>query len=75
MTSKNDIICVDTGKTRIENDLDCLYGEIMIKLENIMVLCGLEKDFIDKKLNNMELLQTELDCALMDLIGVIKYKE
>lgn len=69
----NDIICVDTQKTRIENDLDNLYGNIILKLEDILDLLGLDKNIIDNKLNNSEILQTELDNKLMELIEIIKY--
>lgn len=69
----NDIICVDTQKTRIENDLDNLYGNIIIKLEDILDLLGLDKNIIDYKLNNSEILQTELDNKLLELIEIIKY--
>ena len=70
---ENDIICVDTQKTRIENDLDNLYGNIIIKLEDILDLLGLDKNIIDYKLNNSEILQTELDNKLLELIEIIKY--
>ena len=69
----NDIICADTQKTRIENDLDNLYGNIIIKLEDILDLLGLDKNIIDYKLNNSEILQTELDNKLLELIEIIKY--
>lgn len=69
----NDIICADTQKTRIENDLDNLYGNIIIKLEDILDLLGLDKNIIDYKLNNSEILQTELDNKLLELIKIIKY--
>ena len=69
----NDIICEDTQKTRIENDLDNLYGNIIIKLEDILDLLGLDKNIIDYKLNNSEILQTELDNKLLELIKIIKY--
>ena len=69
----NDIICADTQKTRIENDLDSLYGNIIIKLEDILDLLGLDKNIIDYKLNNSEILQTELDNKLLELIEIIKY--
>ena len=69
----NDIICVDTQKTRIENDLDNLYGNIIIKLEDILDLLGLDKNIINYKLNNSEILQTELDNKLLELIKIIKY--
>lgn len=69
---KDDVICLDTQKTRVENDLDVLYGKIMICLDDIMDLCGLENDFIDKKLYNDEVTQTDLDFKLMQLISVIK---
>ena len=69
----NDIICVDTQKTRIENDLDNLYGNIIIKLEDILDLLGLDKNIINYKLNNSEILQTELDNKLLELIEIIKY--
>lgn len=71
----NDIICVDTQKTRIENDLDNLYGNIIIKLEDILDLLGLDKNIIDYKLNNSKILQTELDNKLLELIEIIKYQE
>lgn len=71
----NDIICVDTQKTRIENDLDNLYGNIIIKLENILDLLGLDKNIIDYKLNNSEISQTELDNKLLELIEIIKYQD
>ena len=71
----NDIICVDTQKTRIENDLDNLYSNIIFKLEDILDLLGLDKNIIDNKLNNSEILQTELDNKLMELIEIIKYQE
>lgn len=70
---ENDIICADTQKTRIENDLDNLYGNIIIKLEDILDLLGLDKNIIDYKLNNSEILQTELDNKLLELIEIIKY--
>ena len=70
---ENDIICADTQKTRIENDLDNLYGNIIIKLEDILDLLGLDKNIIDNKLNNSEILQTELDNKLLELIEIIKY--
>lgn len=70
---ENDIICADTQKTRIENDLDNLYGNIIIKLEDILDLLGLDKNIIDYKLNNSEILQTELDNKLLELIKIIKY--
>lgn len=69
----NDIICLDTNKTRIENDLDINYGNIMVYLRRIMELCGLDKNFIDKKLDNSEISQIDLDYLLMELIGTIKY--
>ena len=69
----NDVICADTQKTRIENDLDNLYGNIIIKLEDILDLLGLDKNIIDYKLNNSEILQTELDNKLLELIKIIKY--
>lgn len=69
----NDIICLDTNKTRIENDLDINYGNIMVYLRRIMELCGLDKNFIDKKLDNVEISQIDLDYLLMELIGTIKY--
>lgn len=71
----NDIICADTQKTRIENDLDNLYGNIIIKLENILDLLGLDKNIIDYKLNNSEISQTELDNKLLELIEIIKYQD
>ena len=70
---ENDIICADTQKTRIENDLDNLYGNIIIKIEDILDLLGLDKNIIDYKLNNSEILQTELDNKLLELIKIIKY--
>ena len=70
---ENDIICADTQKTRIENDLDNLYDNIIIKLEDILDLLGLDKNIIDYKLNNSEILQTELDNKLLELIEIIKY--
>ena len=70
---ENDIICADTQKTRIENDLDNLYGNIIIKLEDILDLLGLDKNIIDYKLNNSEILQTESDNKLLELIEIIKY--
>ena len=70
---ENDIICADTQKTRIENDLDKVYGNIIIKLEDILDLLGLDKNIIDYKLNNSEILQTELDNKLLELIEIIKY--
>lgn len=69
----NDIICLDTNKTRIENDLDINYGNIMVYLGRIMELCGLDKNFIDKKLDNNEISQIDLDYLLMELIATIKY--
>ena len=69
----NDIICLDTNKTRIENDLDVNYGNIMVYLGRIMELCGLDKKFIDKKLDNNEISQIDLDYLLMELIATIKY--
>lgn len=69
----NDIICLDTNKTRVENDLDINYGNIMVYLGRIMELCGLDKKFIDKKLDNNEISQIDLDYLLMELIATIKY--
>lgn len=69
----NDIICLDTNKTRVENDLDVNYGNIMVYLDRIMELCGLDKNFIDKKLDNCEITQVDLDYLLMGLIETIKY--
>lgn len=69
----NDIVCVDTQKTRIENDLDNLYGNIIIKLEDILDLLGLDKNIIDYKLDNGDILQTELDYKILELIEIIKY--
>lgn len=69
----NDIICLDTNKTRVENDLDVNYGNIMVYLGRIMELCGLDKKFIDKKLDNNEISQIDLDYLLMELIATIKY--
>ena len=71
----NDIVCADTQKTRIELDLDIMYSDIMKGVEYILTMCGLDKNFIDNKLDNWELLQSELDNALMELIEIIKYKE
>ena len=70
----NDIVCFDTQKTRIENDLDVLYGDIMKNLSYILWLVGLDKDLIENKLNCGKLSQTEFDNALIDLIYTIKYK-
>lgn len=69
----NDIICLDTNKTRVENDLDVNYGNIMVYLGRIMELCNLDKNFIDKKLDNNEISQIDLDYLLMGLIETIKY--
>lgn len=70
----NDIICFDTQKTRIENDLDVLYGDIMTQLDHILCLFGLDEDLIENKLNCGKVSQTEFDFALIDLIYAIKYK-
>lgn len=69
----NDIVCLDTKKTRVELDLDIMYGAIMHELGYILSMFGLEENFLDKKLDNGEVLQHELDSALMELIEIIKY--
>lgn len=69
----NDIVCLDTKKTRVELDLDMKYYAIMKELNYILTMFGLEENFLDKKLDNGEVLQHELDSALMELIETIKY--
>jgi len=69
----NDIVCLDTRKTRIELDLDNMYSAIMYELDYLLTMSGLEKGYLEKKLDNNEILQSELDSALMELIEIIKY--
>lgn len=71
----SDIVCQDTGKTRIELDLDMKYYKIMKELNYILVMCGLENNFIENSLDKQEILQSELDSALMELIETIKYED
>ena len=52
--------------------LDTKYTDIIKCLGYILTMCGLEKDFINKKLDSGDLLQSELDSALMELIETIK---
>lgn len=75
MSKANDIVCVDTNKTRIELDLDIMYSSIMLELENILELCGLDRNLIEEKLDNSEITQTDLDYYLMDLIWCVKYRK
>lgn len=58
---------------KILKDLDTYYSDIMKYLNEIMELCDLDKNFIDKKLDNCEISQIDLDYLLMELIGTIKY--
>lgn len=69
----NDIVYLDTKKTRVELDLDMKYYAIMKELNYILTMFGLEENFLDKKLDNGEVLQHELDSELMALIEIIKY--
>ena len=55
--------------------LDKKYNDIMQCLDYILTMCGLEKGFINKKLDNGELLQSELDSALMELMEIISEKD
>ena len=59
-------------KNEIEKDLDNLYSDILKTLDYILIMCGLEKDFINKQLDNDILLQSELDSGLMELIETIR---
>lgn len=58
---------------KILKDLDTYYSDIMKYLNEIMELCGLDKNFIDKKLDNNEISQIDLDYLLMGFIETIKY--
>lgn len=69
----SDVVCIDTGKTRVELDLDNMYSQIMYELDYLLTMSGLEKGYLEQKLNNGEMLQSELDSALMELIEIIKY--
>lgn len=58
---------------KILKDLDTYYSDIIKYLNEIMELCGLDKNFINKKLDNCEITQVDLDYLLMGLIETIKY--
>jgi hypothetical protein len=54
------------------NKLDLKYNDIMKCFDYILTMCGLEKDFINNKLDKGEILQSELDSALEELIETIE---
>lgn len=62
-------------KTREEIILDNKYYLIMTHIEKILELIGLDKNIIEDKLNNNEILQTDLDTILLNLIGDVIEKE
>ena len=62
-------------KTRAEIILDNKYYLIMLHIEEILELSGIDRNIIENKLNNGEILQTELDYKLLTLIDEIIEKE
>ena len=53
-------------------ELDLKYNSIMHQLKYLMQLIGLEREYINNKLDNSELSQSDLDSFLIDLIETIK---
>ena len=62
-------------KIQSEIILDNRYCEIMDSIKYILKLADIDENIIDEKLDNSELMQTELDYALMGLIDVIIDKD
>lgn len=62
-------------KIQSEIILDNRYCEIMDSIKYILKLVDIDENIINEKLDNSELMQTELDYALMGLIDVIIDKD
>lgn len=62
-------------KNRSEIILDNKYYLIMLHIEEILELIGLDRNIIENKLNDNEISQTDLDYILLGLIDEIIEKE